>query len=594
MIVPMIKYDLLLYHQDTAPFLEKLQSLGVVDVRRSSRPVDAHSVSLLEEINRYSAAYKLLSKVKTNDAEPDDTQGDHPSHLLKRTEELWAEHTQLNEQQAKLVIETGVSRPWGNWETAPVEQLKKMNIIPHFYIAPEKVFTEKAKKWEQEYVLKVINRENGKVYFVVLEVQGRPYSFSLPEARLPVASVTVLENELENIALRQHTILRKLAKYALQKERLAVYRNELLEKLDLYLAAQGAQPEVANTLSVLTAFVPEPQNNQMTDFLEQEQIVYLQAEANILDNPPIKLKNNKYSRLFEPIGDMFMPPRYNELDVTAHFSPFYMLFFGFCLGDMGYGITFLLLGTILKWFVPKMKSILSLVQLLGLGSIVMPLLTGTIFGMKLGELFHIEGIFFDDMQLFWSAIVFGALHIIFAKLVRAFDAMKRYGFQNGLAPLGWTLVLIGAGLVSASEFLSVPVPSIAITIVLCLGVALFLFFTSTSKNILVRLGKGFAALYDVVGIFGDLLSYIRLFGLATAGGILGFVVNTMGTMIFNIPYIGYVLGGLILIVGHLGVMALSSIGAFVHPMRLTFVEFYKHVEFEGGGRPYKPLKKNKS
>ncbi|MDR0295084.1 MAG: hypothetical protein LBH91_02680 [Prevotellaceae bacterium] len=587
----MIKYDLLLYHQDTVRFLERLQSLGVVDVRRSSRPVDAHSGSLLEEINRYNAAYKLLRKVKTDDAEPDDTQHDYPSHLLQRTEELWVEHTQLNEQRAKLMLEIGVSRPWGNWGTEPVDHLKKMNITPHFYIAPEKIYTTKSEEWEQEHVVKVINRENGKIYFTVLEVQGEPYSFPLSEVRLPVASVTILENELDSIAHRQENILHKLAKYALQKERLATYRNELFEKLDLYLAAQGAQPEVANTLSVLTAFVPEPQNKEVLDFLEQEQIVYLQDKATIKDNPPIKLKNNKYSRLFEPVGDMFMPPKYDELDVTAHFSPFYMLFFGFCLGDMGYGITFILLGTIAKFFLPKMKSILSLVQFLGVGSVVMPLLTGTFFGMKLGELFHIEGVFFDDMQLFWSAIVFGALHIIFAKLVRAFDAMKRYGFQHGLAPLGWTLVLIGAGLVAAREFLSLPVPSIVITIVLCLGVALFLFFTSTSKNIFARIGVGFAALYDVVGIFGDLLSYIRLFGLATAGGILGFVVNTMGTMMFNLPCIGYVLGGLILLFGHIGVMALSSIGAFVHPMRLTFVEFYKHVGFEGGGRPYKPLTK---
>jgi V/A-type H+-transporting ATPase subunit I len=560
-------------------------------VRRSSRPVDAHSVSLLEEVNRYNAAYKLLSKVKTNDAEPDDTQHVHPSHLLQRTEELWAEHRQLVDRRAKLILEIEVSRPWGNWGTEPVDRLKNLNITPHFYITIEKIYIAQSEQWEQEYVVKVINRENGKVYFAVLEVSGEPYSFPLSEARLPVASTAILENELDDIDHRQDTILRKLAKYALQRKRLADHRNELIEKLDIYLAAQGAQSEVADTLSVLTAFVPEPQNTQVEEFLEQEHIVYLQAKATIEDSPPIKLKNNKYSRLFEPVGDMFMPPKYDEMDVTAFFSPFYMLFFGFCLGDMGYGITFILLGTILRWFLPKMKSILGLVQFLGVGSVLMPLLTGTFFGMKLGELFHIEKVFFDDMQLFWSAIVFGALHIIFAKLVHAFDAMKRQGFQHGLAPLGWTLLLIGAGLVSAREFLSLAIPSIVITIVLCLGVALFLFFTSTSKNIFIRIGAGLAALYDVVGIFGDLLSYIRLFGLATAGGILGFVVNTMGIMMFKVPYIGYVLGVLVLIVGHLAVMALSSIGAFVHPMRLTFVEFYKHVGFEGGGRPYKPLTK---
>jgi len=74
---------------------------------------------------------------------------------------------------------------------------------------------------------------------------------------------------------------------------------------------------------------------------------------------------------------------------------------------------------------------------------------------------------------------------------------------------------------------------------------------------------------------------------------LGFVVNTVGSLVWTIPYAGYLLGGLVFLVGHLGVLAISTIGAVVHPMRLTFVEFYKNVGFTGGGRMYNPLKKNK-
>ena len=122
------------------------------------------------------------------------------------------------------------------------------------------------------------------------------------------------------------------------------------------------------------------------------------------------------------------------------------------------------------------------------------------------------------------------------------------------------------------------------------GAGLILLFSSTEGNFIVRLFKGTASFYDITGVFGDMLSYIRLFGLGTSGGILGMVVNSVAINMLDIPYVGWIFTGIMLIFGHLAVLLLSSLGAFVHPMRLTFVEFYKNAGFTGGGRAYKPLK----
>ena len=97
-------------------------------------------------------------------------------------------------------------------------------------------------------------------------------------------------------------------------------------------------------------------------------------------------------------------------------------------------------------------------------------------------------------------------------------------------------------------------------------------------------------MYDITGVFGDMLSYIRLFGLGTSGGILGMVINTLAISLSGVPYIGWLLTIVLLLIGHALVLGLSALGAFVHPMRLTFVEFYKNAGFTGGGRAYKPLK----
>ena len=123
------------------------------------------------------------------------------------------------------------------------------------------------------------------------------------------------------------------------------------------------------------------------------------------------------------------------------------------------------------------------------------------------------------------------------------------------------------------------------------GASMILFFSSDSGNIFTRLFKGVTAFYDVTSIFGDMLSYIRLFGLGTAGAILGMVVNSVAMSLAGIPYMGWFFALLMLLVGHIMVLLLSSLGAFVHPMRLTFVEFYKNAGFGGGGRAFRPMGK---
>jgi V/A-type H+-transporting ATPase subunit I len=589
MIVPMIKYNFVMHNSDLPLFLEELQSLGVVDVQRQSRPVDEYSTALMEEVVRCMNTYKNLARINIENPEP----ASHPytvDHILKRTEELLEEKHQMQDRMARLIIDVDLARPWEEWELSTIEQLSDLGLKPHFYVIPEKKYNPAL--WEKDYIVQEMSRCKGKIYFVVLEKEGESYNFPLHEAKFPAAPVDALETELENVKVRLVTIQRKLEKYAQVKEQLQERRMELVEKLELYLAGKSSQLAAADTVVVLTAFIPENQKESLDQFIEDKPIVHLSEMATAVDNPPIQLKNNKFSRLFEPIGSMFMPPKYDEMDVTVFFSPFYMLFFGFCLGDLGYGLVILLLATIAKFIIPKkMQSILSMVQWLGVGAMVMPLISGTFFGVKLGDLFNINGVFLDDLQMFWFAIAFGAFQIIFAKIVHAFDLMKRQGWQAGMSSLGWGLLMISGGLTVGRSFLHLPIPSLVVSVVLYSSLAMILFFSSPSKNIFVRIGKGVASFYDVTGLFGDLLSYIRLFGLATSGGILGFVINTVGTMCFHMPYVGYVVGGLVLIVGHLFVLALCSLSAFVHPMRLTFVEFYKNIGFEGGGRAYNPLKK---
>jgi V/A-type H+-transporting ATPase subunit I len=127
-------------------------------------------------------------------------------------------------------------------------------------------------------------------------------------------------------------------------------------------------------------------------------------------------------------------------------------------------------------------------------------------------------------------------------------------------------------------------------ILLYIGLFLIVFFSDPKASIIGRIGKGLWDLYGITGIFGDVLSYIRLFALGVSSAILGFVINDIAMQILATgPIIGHILCGIFLILGHSMNIAIASLGSFVHPMRLTFVEFYKNAGFSGGGKKYKPF-----
>jgi len=594
MILPMTKYDFVLYHADVDNFLQELQTLGIVDVRRQQKPIDEYSKALMEEIIRFKSIAKRLESFEDKDSET--TPLNISEINIEDVEKLMAENDELNTSIPKLEIEIAEAKPWGNWTKNDISKIQEAGFTLHFYCTAKNNFDT---SWNSEFAIKELGESDGKIYFVILENDSNSFSFPLNEVRFPRLPHDELVAQCEQMQARSEEIEEKLNQLSTKRQLLHDEHSEMTEELEVYLAGQSAQKEAADTLVILTAFSPKSQNKTVAEFLNEQSVVYISETAKPEDNPPISLKNNRFAKLFEPIGNMFMPPNYQEKDVTAYFAPFYMLFFGFCLGDVGYGIILLLAGTLGKIWLPKMKSLLSLVQWLGAGAIVMAMISGTFFGTSLANVLNMpEGgwdvgghkvKFFVEIEMFWFAIIFGGVQILYAKVLQGIFKAQRFGWQYGMVHYGWAALLLGLGLLIGG----IEIPSLLLYILLYGGLGLILFFTHISPNILKRFVKGLTSLYDITGLFGDILSYIRLFGLGASGGTLGMVVNTIGALIIvELPYVGWVIGIFFLVIGHIAVLALSSLGAFVHPMRLTFVEFYKNIGFEGGGKAFNPLKKH--
>ncbi len=597
MIKKMEKFSFVIFHKDVDSFLEELSLAGLVDITRSSRAVDQESMAKAQLIREYKDTISWLSKYNSTAEKagvkrieiPSETYSDILSAAkrgISNQKTIASEIKILNDELAK-------AAPWYSFTGNEMESIKSLGYTPHFYTCSAKVFKE---EWKELYPLYTVS-EGESICFVTLSQTGEEYTFPLNEIQAPSRDASAIEQVIKEAEQRLAENDSLLYSLSCEIDKFKEELKSLNFDLDIYLAKESSQKASEDMLTIFEGFATLESASNVEQLLENMPVYWKRESAKAEDNPPVELKNNFFNRLFEPIGQMYLLPKYDAEDLTPYFGIFYMLFFGLCLGDMGYGVILMIAGLAVNFKMPKMASIGRLVFLLGLGSTIMPLLSGTVFGAKMYELFPMgedaPEMFLDDMGMFWFAIGFGMVQIIFGRVLNAIFTMKRNGFPNGLNEVGWAILLTWftfAFDTKTSGIKDMPQWSIYLVYFAC---ALILFFSSNSKNILARIGKGTFAFYDITGLFGDILSYIRLFGLGTAGGILGLVINSISTQLLGIPYAGWLLCGIMLVIGHIMVLFLSALGAFVHPMRLTFVEFYKNAGFDGGGRAFRPLKKEK-
>ncbi len=664
MITPMKKYSFLIYHNDYQDFLQKLRELGVLHVikKQSGEIEDETFRTQYHELDQLNKAIRFLGK---REVEQNGTSyaGDKAGFdILKDLHELQEEQEQLSQDISSVRKELSILSPWGNFSFESIYNLKEAGISVRFFICSPKKFDP---EWKTKYNIAEINHTGGQLYFVFFQKESEDNDIDVDaeEIRLPEKSLSSLNEQLSSLEDRYQKIEKEydnLAKYSIPL--LERSKNELTGKLDLDKVVLNTEKQAEDKLLILEGWVPLPKTEPLNKFLEDSSVYYMASEPDEGDNPPIMLKNNYFTRLFEPIGRLFMLPVYRELDLTPFFAPFFMLFFGFCLGDAGYGLLFVIAASLYKLKAKKeFKPILSLVQILGVSTIVFGILSGTFFGINLidsgytltnesitelkeiqlpataidsletiqGEHFSSRGEFetvlkeklgesnykqlrapvikysegnfkaissfrylmLDPSNMFNFALILGALQIIFGMIVKILNITKQKGFLYALPTLGWIILIIGGGsiyLLSENQAIQQAMPFYYILI--GIWAVLLLGFTNPG-NIFSSIGGGLADVYfTTTGLLGDLLSYIRLFALGLSSAILGFVFNDLAVqMLGGTPVISHIGFIVLLVFGHSVNIFLASLGAFVHPMRLTFVEFYKNAGFDGGGKEYKPF-----
>lgn len=628
MIVPMKKLSVLLHHGEKERFLESLRDLGVVHVVETPEQTSEDLVSLRQRARVAEGVARGLQKIeretKTDVAQKADLEA---QEVVQRYEALDEEREGIEQKSTALRKEAAVLTPWGDFDPASVARLADAGVKLRFFEMSEKKFD--AMDCSQLNV-ELVNRVSGVAYFVVVEHGGRS-EVSADEVLLPVASLKALLQQVNDLTGKRGDVQRRTAKLVAYRDLLKRHLAALQGDSAFESARLSMEEGAGGKVLALTGWLPAKNERKVAKALETFCAWSSIDNPSPEDNVPVQLENSAAAALFEPIMKIYSLPDYFELDPTVFIAPFFAVFFGLCLGDMGYGLLIMLVTAIgIVKAPPKLKPFMRLGVILGGCTTVAGLLLNTFFGCAIFAVPGMETAYFGsgpamalltpvetETGTYFPAMPFamylGLVQILVATVLKGITRVRNNGKIWALQPLSHISMLCGIAILLARiDFIDLGkfafgairigpwLASLSLNAVYGFifgGLAVHMFFNNPNKGLPVRLGLGIWELYQFVsGRMGDSLSYLRLFALGLAGGLLGAAFNQIafmfitaedGTVNYASPLIVFSI--IILIGGHGLNIALAALGAFVHPLRLTFVEFYNNLEFKWGGKMFRPL-----
>ena len=617
----MKKLTFFVYHKEYHDFLQQLQELGVVHVQTSASGMVAPGSVLAEKMDRDKHLRQeieqlegLTEKVGSSVASGKEYTDEQLSDCISRIDALNASVRPRQQRLQLAKADVTALRPWGDFNRESILQVQSRGYQYHFCKCSKKQFDAEA-LGELTYA---VAHENGtELYYVVIAGAGESIPVIGNELTLPEFSLSEAEARMKKIQDEQIESDEELVRIAV--EYLPALRtlekkwstNIAFDKVDLIDTTRVA----GDKLMVLEGWVPEDNADEVEAWLSGQGAYYEIRKPNRDDVVPTLFKNNAFTKMYEVLTRMYGMPNYTDFDPTPIVAPFFSLFFAFCMGDAGYGIILILLGFLLKKKMGKdMAGMMNLVISLGIFTTVIGAFLGTFFGISLiqsdlpeqikqfiiaGNV-EILGSTYDKQMIL--ALGIGVVHISLAMTIKAINSTVFYGFKESLSQWGWWLVVVGGVIIGTLSFLSIIPENVTQWAFIAVGgigaIGIYL-LNNLRRNVFINIGAGLWDTYNMAsGLVGDVLSYIRLFALGLAGGMLGQTFNNLAFMLVDgqdgvgaiFGYVGFVL---IIIFGHILNIAMSCLSAFVHPLRLTFVEYFKNSGYEGKGIEYKPFEVNK-
>ena len=611
MISKMIRYDIVLYAGEQEHFVEELRNLGLMDITTTGWEPSESDRGLLLNIEAYNKALDFLAAYRTSAEYNANVEiCSNGMEAYECYDKARSERQRITQEVARLEKLADEVAPWGNYSLEDIARLSEQGVTMRFFMAQPAAFDKIVEEAMDGVTIAEVGRTQSAVYFAVVTTDNSAVVIDGQEVRLPQMDSDALRKEVERLNAEDKALDVLFSRAAASSELIAGECGKLKEQLQGLKVGAMAQREADGRLLILEGWA-EAETAQKVDALLEEypNLIFERRDATIDDDAPVKLKNNKFARLFELIGAMYALPKYGTIDLTAIFGPFYMLFFAICLCDAGYGLVLLSVGLALLFKGGEsLRQAAWLSIVCASAAVAFGFYANSFFGMAISDYAPVIK-FLDFQQDFFSiSLAIGVFQILVGMAINIWMKAKLFGFTSTFGLLGWFIILLSGVLAVGLPMFDMAIPGFDASSpvfygAMGVGAVLMLLLNNVKRNPLINLGAGLWDAYNnITGLLSDVLSYIRLFAIGLSGGVLAQVFNSLAMGLSGLAegvdgsawYVvaaQIVAASIILLIGHGINLFMSAISSFVHPMRLTFVEFYKNAGFEMGQRSFDPVRK---
>ena len=584
MITPMRKITFVGLEAEKERFLERLQQVGGTHLIHSREAVEAQD--LARELQRVVEARKFLAK-KGQKGKPEKKLD--ARQICSRREELGHLEARLVSEIGALRKERVAAEPWGDFNAEDLEALRNKGLHVQFYRVPRKIF-ESLPLGE---ILHQVTRESAaEVCFVTFS--SEPVELGVAPERPPARSAAAIDLEISYKQAKLEEIEKEYAALAEHLEALEKAEAELTDLLEHRRAVLNARRELDNRLFVVQCWSPVPADELLGRIGSSFLLYHYVEDPRPEERVPVLLQNPPTFDSGEDLVKVYSYPSYNDFDPSPFVLYCFAVFFGMIVGDAGYGLV--LLG--LTWWLrrrfpsrsPFAVRFFRLLYVLSASVIAFGVITASYFGVKLNPQSPLLRVCLFDMttkegqnQVMILSILMGMAHISLSQLIK-------FRLSRNWSCLGW-IVVIWAGYFLIQSRMGKGAENPVALYGLIAGLAIVFLFSSTSRSPLTRIAEGLQGLIGIVQIFGDILSYLRLFALGIATVYMAQTFNMLGGRILeSMPFVGVVLAALVLLAGHGINFLLAMMGGVIHGLRLNFLEWYRWC-FEGDGLPFRPFQR---
>lgn len=554
--------------QDKPSILDAVQSLGLMHVI-PLQAAGAHTQDDALEVNperlKRALQYLLASREKRRQVLR--APNFNLAEMLTRIDKNRSQRLEMTSRRDFLEKRIRDLEPWGDFNLPEVEALAHQKLW--FYLVPN----FKMREVERSGLIWTSVHQDNRYHYIVVLSATEPDANRMPVARTLTGQVPLsqLEQELEDL---------EIALESVEAEREALTR--WIYQLQLYMASTADAADLARVAEMtwdvedvfaLQGWVAVKDIEALYDFAQQQGLVFLVEEADVDELPPTRLENAETLGGGQEVVSFFQTPNYHAWDPSRVVFFSFTAFFAIIMSDAGYA---LLMGGLLAYYWRRLDSSVTARRLRNLSlalvtaSLVWGVAVGSYFGAE-APIAALAALKFFDLKDFDGmmalSISIGAAHLILANVMMAW--VRRRSLQ-AYASLGWALAVLSALLGWLFSW-----PWIT-QFGLLAGVVLVLVMTEQGQVWQLRqIWRGGLALTNLTKLFGDVLSYLRLFALGLASASLAITFNQLASDVATaLPGIGVFLQVLILLTGHLLNFVLTVVSGVIHGLRLNLIEFY--------------------